>query len=73
VLDLETMTTLRQTEALCEGRIDVGLFRLGVEAVVYRGLSDDLTPWQMSVAWSPDNRSRLLARFLDLVAGPGTA
>ena len=26
VLDLETMTTLRQTEALREGRIDVGLF-----------------------------------------------
>lgn len=172
VLDLETMTTIRQTEALREGRIDVGLFRLGVargletrvisrdplvaalptghrlarrkrisladlaedpfvlytratgptvfdrivdhcrmagfepevtqeaadvqtivslvaaglgvslliapapridpEAVVYRELSDDLPPWELSVAWSPDNRSPVLARFLDLVARPGT-
>ncbi|HET6987549.1 MAG TPA: LysR substrate-binding domain-containing protein [Kribbella sp.] len=37
------------------------------EAVVYRELSDDLPPWQLSVAWSPDNRSPVLARFLDLL------
>ncbi|MEU8224399.1 LysR substrate-binding domain-containing protein [Kribbella sp. NPDC048915] len=37
------------------------------DAVVYRELSDDLPPWQLSVAWSPDNRSPVLARFLDLI------
>jgi DNA-binding transcriptional LysR family regulator len=37
------------------------------DAVVYRELSDDLPPWQLSVAWSPDNRSPVLARFLDLL------
>ncbi len=37
------------------------------EAVVYRELSDDLPPWQLSVAWSPDNRSPVLTRFLELV------
>ena len=37
------------------------------ETVVYRELSDDLPPWQLSVAWSPDNRSPVLARFLDLL------
>jgi DNA-binding transcriptional LysR family regulator len=37
------------------------------EAVVYRELSDDLPPWQLSVAWSPDNRSPVLARFLELL------
>ncbi|MFB6725414.1 LysR substrate-binding domain-containing protein [Kribbella sp. NPDC056345] len=37
------------------------------EAVVYRELSDDLPPWQLSVAWSPDNRSPVLARFLECV------
>ncbi len=37
------------------------------DAVVYRDLSDDLPPWQLSVAWSPDNRSPVLARFLDLL------
>ncbi|MEU4606767.1 LysR family transcriptional regulator [Kribbella sp. NPDC023972] len=37
------------------------------EAVVYRELSDDLPAWQLSVAWSPDNRSPVLARFLDLL------
>ncbi|GAA1678746.1 LysR substrate-binding domain-containing protein [Kribbella yunnanensis] len=37
------------------------------EAVVYRELSDDLPPWQLSVAWSPDNRSPVLARFLELI------
>ncbi|WP_405062763.1 LysR substrate-binding domain-containing protein [Kribbella sp. NBC_01505] len=36
-------------------------------SVVYRELSDDLPPWQLSVAWSPDNRSPVLARFLDCV------
>ncbi|MFG1816333.1 LysR family transcriptional regulator [Kribbella sp. NPDC049174] len=37
------------------------------DAVVYRELSDDLPPWKLSVAWSPDNRSPVLARFLELV------
>ncbi|MGY4767450.1 LysR substrate-binding domain-containing protein [Kribbella sp. CWNU-51] len=37
------------------------------EAVVYRELSDDLPRWQLSVAWSPDNRSPVLARFLDIL------
>ncbi|MGW6280928.1 LysR substrate-binding domain-containing protein [Kribbella sp. NPDC055071] len=37
------------------------------EAVVYRELSDDLPPWQLSVVWSPDNRSPVLTRFLELV------
>ncbi|TDU90260.1 DNA-binding transcriptional LysR family regulator [Kribbella voronezhensis] len=37
------------------------------EAVVYRKLSDDLPPWQLSVAWSPDNHSPVLERFLQLV------
>lgn len=168
VLDLETMTTIRQTKALLEGRIDVGLYRplpgggeglasrvisrdplvaalparhplakrkrirlaelagdsfvlytratgpsvhdaivghcqdagftpqisqeaadvqtivslvaagIGVSlliaptppidpgAVVYRELSDDLPPWDLCVAWSPDNRSPVLRRFLEL-------
>jgi DNA-binding transcriptional LysR family regulator len=35
--------------------------------VVYRKLSDDLPPWELSVAWSPDNRSPVLERFLQLV------
>src|SRR5919198_3858784 len=33
VLDLETLTTLRQTEALRDGRIDVGLMRPNTPAV----------------------------------------
>lgn len=37
------------------------------DAIVYRELSDDLPPWPLSVAWSPDNRSPVLARFLDLL------
>ena len=37
------------------------------DAVVYRDLSDDLPPWQLSAAWSPDNRSPVLARFLELL------
>jgi DNA-binding transcriptional LysR family regulator len=37
------------------------------DTVVYRELSDDLPPWQLSVAWSPDNRSPVLARFLDVL------
>jgi DNA-binding transcriptional LysR family regulator len=37
------------------------------DTVVYRELSDDLPPWQLSVAWSPDNRSPVLSRFLDLL------
>ena len=36
-------------------------------AVVYRQLSDDLPPWPLSVAWSPDNRSPALERFLQLL------
>lgn len=36
------------------------------DAVVYRELSDDLPPWRLSVAWSPDNRSPVLARFLEI-------
>ncbi|MFI5691092.1 LysR substrate-binding domain-containing protein [Kribbella sp. NPDC051586] len=39
------------------------------DAVVYRELSDDLPPWPLSVAWSPDNRSPVLGRFLELVQG----
>jgi hypothetical protein len=35
-------------------------------AVVYRELSDDLPPWELSVAWSPDNRSPVLTHFLQL-------
>ncbi|ONI68976.1 hypothetical protein BWI15_34350 [Kribbella sp. ALI-6-A] len=41
--------------------------RTDPEAVVYRELSDDLPPWELSVAWSPDNRSPVLLRFLQLV------
>ncbi|WP_432943064.1 LysR family substrate-binding domain-containing protein [Kribbella sp. CA-253562] len=41
--------------------------RTDPEAVVYRELSDDLPPWELSVAWSPDNRSPVLRRFLQLV------
>ncbi|MGW7685031.1 LysR family transcriptional regulator [Kribbella sp. NPDC054772] len=37
------------------------------DSVVYRELSDDLPPWQLSVAWSPANRSPVLQRFLELV------
>lgn len=37
------------------------------DAVVYRELSDDLPTWQLSAAWSPDNHSPVLARFLDLL------
>jgi len=37
------------------------------DAVVYRELSDDLPPWPRSVAWSPDNRSPVLERFLELI------
>lgn len=40
------------------------------DTVVYRELSDDLPTWQLSVVWSPDNRSPALARFLDLIQPP---
>jgi DNA-binding transcriptional LysR family regulator len=40
------------------------------DTVVYRELSDDLPAWQLSVVWSPDNRSPALARFLDLIQPP---
>ncbi|MPZ82488.1 MAG: LysR family transcriptional regulator [Actinophytocola sp.] len=33
-------------------------------AVVYRPLSDDLPTWQLALAWSPRNRSPVLARLL---------
>jgi len=36
-------------------------------AVVYRRLSDDLPPWKLSAAWSPDNNSPVLQRFLRLI------
>ncbi|WP_165956451.1 LysR family transcriptional regulator [Kribbella antibiotica] len=36
-------------------------------SVVYRELSDDLPLWQLCVAWSPDNRSPVLARFLEIL------
>ncbi|GAB2557012.1 LysR family transcriptional regulator [Kribbella endophytica] len=35
-------------------------------AVVYRELSDDLPPWRLSVAWSPNNQSPVLRQFLRL-------
>jgi DNA-binding transcriptional LysR family regulator len=34
-------------------------------AVVYVPLAEDLPPWEMALAWSSDNRSPVLARFLD--------
>jgi DNA-binding transcriptional LysR family regulator len=35
-------------------------------SVVYCKLSDDLPTWSLSVAWSPDNSSPVLERFLQL-------
>lgn len=40
------------------------------EAVVYRPLTDDLPPWELALAWSPDNTSPVLDRFLTTLAGP---
>jgi len=37
------------------------------DAIIYRDLADDLPPWQLSVAWSPQNRSPSLTRFLELL------
>ncbi|HEX2131811.1 MAG TPA: LysR family substrate-binding domain-containing protein [Actinophytocola sp.] len=37
-------------------------------AVVFRPLPDDLPPWKMALAWSPVNRSRVLARLLGTVS-----
>lgn len=37
------------------------------DAVVYRPVADDLPPWELAVAWSPDNQSPALSRFLSLV------
>jgi DNA-binding transcriptional LysR family regulator len=34
------------------------------QAVVFRPLTDDLPPWEMALAWSPDNRSPVLGRLL---------
>jgi DNA-binding transcriptional LysR family regulator len=33
-------------------------------AVVYRPLADDLPQWEMAIAWSSNNKSPVLARFL---------
>jgi DNA-binding transcriptional LysR family regulator len=37
---------------------------IDAEAVVYRPLADDLPPWELALAWSPDNQSPALAGFL---------
>jgi len=37
-------------------------------AVVFRPLTDDLPSWEMALAWSPVNRSRVLPRLLDTVS-----
>jgi DNA-binding transcriptional LysR family regulator len=39
------------------------------DAVVYRPVADDLPPWELAIAWDPDNRSPALSRFLALVRG----
>ncbi|OLF11552.1 hypothetical protein BLA60_11390 [Actinophytocola xinjiangensis] len=36
-------------------------------AVVFRPLTDDLPPWEMALAWSPDNRAPVLRRLLGTV------
>ncbi|MCT2587884.1 LysR family transcriptional regulator [Actinophytocola gossypii] len=37
-------------------------------AVVFRPLTDDLPLWELALAWSPANRSKVLARLLDTVS-----
>jgi DNA-binding transcriptional LysR family regulator len=37
------------------------------QSVVFRPLSDDLPGWEMALAWSPENRSPVLARLLATV------
>ena len=41
-------------------------------SVAFRALVDDLPPWNMALAWSRDNQSPALARFLEVAreAGP---
>lgn len=34
------------------------------DAVVYRPVTDDVAPWDMAIAWSPDNDAPVLAHFL---------
>jgi DNA-binding transcriptional LysR family regulator len=36
------------------------------DAVVYRPIADDLPPWEMALAWSPDNETPVLSRFLTI-------
>lgn len=38
------------------------------QAVVYRPISDDLPPWELALAWSTDNPTPVLARFLAVAA-----
>jgi DNA-binding transcriptional LysR family regulator len=35
-------------------------------AVVYRPLADRIPPWELALAWAPDNESPALARFLTI-------
>lgn len=37
---------------------------IAADAVVYRTLTDELPPWELALAWSPDNTSPVLAGFL---------
>ena len=37
-------------------------------AVAYRPVSDDLPPWELALAWSADNQSPVLSRFLAVAA-----
>jgi DNA-binding transcriptional LysR family regulator len=41
-------------------------------AVVYVPLAEDLPLWEMAIAWSSDNRSPVLARFLNAAKGAAT-
>ena len=42
--------------------------RTDESSVVYRPLVEELPPWEMSLAWSSDNRSPVLARLLETLA-----
>lgn len=37
-------------------------------AVAYRPLRDDLPPWELALAWSTDNETPVLSRFLNVAA-----
>jgi DNA-binding transcriptional LysR family regulator len=37
-------------------------------AVAYRPISDDLPPWELALAWSTDNQTPVLSRFLAVAA-----